>query len=127
VLSSNLRLLNPLRHPLFAWQLTSHKVCRWLVPFAMIAALVSGALLVARGVPEAEAATANPYVVLLGLQLGFYTGAAVGLATGSRALRLPAYFVVVNFAILAAWMRFAHGERMTTWTPSERLHALPRS
>jgi hypothetical protein len=127
VLSSNLRLLNPLRHPLFAWQLTSHKVCRWLVPFAMIAALVSGALLVARGVPEAEVASTNLYVLLLGLQLGFYTAAAVGLATGSRALRLPAYFVVVNFAILAAWMRFAHGERMTTWTPSERLHALPRS
>jgi hypothetical protein len=81
---------------------------------------------VARGAPEAGA-RANLHVLLLGLQLGFYTAAAVGLATGSRALRLPAYFVVVNFAILAAWMRFAHGERMTTWTPSERLHALPRS
>ena len=66
-------------------------------------------------------------LLLLGLQLGFYMAATVGLVTGSRAFRLPAYFVVVNFAILAAWMRYAYGERMTTWTPSERLQAVPRS
>ena len=128
VLSSNLRLLNLFRHPLFAWQLASHKICRWLVPFAMLAALVSGALLVARGAQGVDGAgSIDPYVLLLGLQLGFYLAATVGLVTGSRALRLPAYFVVVNFAILAAWMRYAYGERMTTWTPSERLHAVPRS
>jgi hypothetical protein len=128
VLSSNLQLLNLLRHPLFAWQLTSHKICRWLVPFAMLAALVSGALLVARGAPAVEGSgRLDPYVLLLGLQLGFYMAATVGLVTGSRALRLPAYFVVVNFAILAAWMRYAYGERMTTWTPSERLQTVPRS
>jgi hypothetical protein len=128
VLSSNLELLNLLRYPLFAWQLTSHKICRWLVPFAMVAALASGALLVAWDAPGVEGSGAfDRYVVLLGLQLGFYMAATVGLVTGSRALRLPAYFLVVNFAILAAWMRYAHGERMTTWTPSERLQTASRS
>ena len=123
VLSSNLRLLNPLRHPLFTWQLASHKVCRWLVPFAMIAALVSATLLAGRD--GSAAAGPIPYVLVLGAQLGFYMAAAAGLVTGSPALRLPAYLVVANFAILAAWVRFARGERMTTWTPSKRLSSAP--
>ena len=46
VLAANLRMLNPLRSRLFAWQLASHKLCRWLVPFAMIAALISNVMLV---------------------------------------------------------------------------------
>ena len=65
------------------------------------------------------------YALTLGLQLGFYVAAVVGLTTGSRALRIPAYFCLTNFAILAAWFRFARGERITTWKPSERLRALP--
>jgi hypothetical protein len=123
VVSSNRRLLNPLRRPLFAWQLASHKICRWLVPFAMLAALASAALLAPRGAGTAG----SVHVLLLGLQLGFYLAAAAGLATGSRALRLPAYFVLVNFAILAAWIRYARGERMTTWRPSTRLRAVPNT
>src|SRR5688500_6814739 len=35
VLERNAGLLNPWRHGLFAWQLASHKICRWFVPFAM--------------------------------------------------------------------------------------------
>ena len=38
-------MLNPLRYGLFAWQLASHKLCRWLVPFAMMAAAAANAVL----------------------------------------------------------------------------------
>jgi len=41
----SLSLLNPYRYHLFAWQLISHKLCRWLVPFAMIGALGANAML----------------------------------------------------------------------------------
>src|SRR6267378_4028550 len=34
VFMRSLALVNPLRHSVFAWQLLSHKLCRWLVPFA---------------------------------------------------------------------------------------------
>jgi hypothetical protein len=85
----------------------------------MIAAFISNALLAVPG-------NAPVYPLLFGVQLGFYMAAVVGLATGSRSLRLPAYFVVVNFAILSAWMRYARGERMTTWNPSERLRVALR-
>ena len=32
-------LLNPFRYGAFAWMLFSHKVCRWLVPWALVASL----------------------------------------------------------------------------------------
>jgi len=91
------------------------------VPFAMMTALVSNAVLLVASGPD----RLMQHALLLGAQAGFYIAALVGLTTGSPALRLPAYFVLVNFAILTAWLRFARGERMTTWTPSERLRAVP--
>ena len=32
-----------------------------------------------------------------------------------------------NVAVLTAWLRYVRGERITTWNPSERLAALPRT
>ncbi|HEV3138987.1 MAG TPA: glycosyltransferase [Vicinamibacterales bacterium] len=117
VLARNWRMLNPFRYGMFAWQLASHKLCRWLVPFAMIAAFASNAALLAS--PFYRAAFAA--------QIAFYGAAIVGLWTGADALRIPAYFVRSNLAILIAWLHFARGERMTSWTPSDRLTALPHT
>src|SRR5213078_4505938 len=38
-LASKRGLLNPFQYGRFAWMLASHKVCRWLVPWAAVAAL----------------------------------------------------------------------------------------
>jgi len=118
VLARNARMLNPVRYGLFAWQLASHKLCRWLVPFAMIAAAIGSAGL---------ASQSAFYRAALAAQIGFYAAAAVGAATDAAALRIPAYLVTSNGAILVAWLRFASGERMTCWTPSDRLAALPHT
>jgi hypothetical protein len=116
VLAGSARMLNPLRYGLFAWQLASHKVCRWLVPFAMMTALVSNVLL---------ATQSGWYATLLGAQAGFYAAVAGGW-TGSRRLRIPYFFFLANLAILMAWFRYARGERMVAWNPSERTTALPQ-
>ena len=116
VLAANVRMLNPLRYGLFAWQLASHKVCRWLVPFAMMIALASNVLLAAQSVW---------YAAALGVQVGFYAAVAGGWI-GSRTLRIPYFFFLANLAILMAWFRYARGERMVAWNPSERTTALPQ-
>jgi glycosyltransferase involved in cell wall biosynthesis len=116
VLVANVRMLNPLRYGLFAWQLASHKLCRWLVPFALVVALLSNA---------AAASGSSFYSGLLLLQCGFYAAALAGVPTGARALKLPAFLVVANFGILLAWLRYGRGERMTTWDPSARASAVP--
>jgi len=116
VLVPNLRYLNPFRFGLFAWELASHKVCRWLVPFAMVAALVANLVLASR----------SPfYGLTLFLQVGFYLAALVGLRTDASILRLPSFLCVANFAVLMAWLRFARGERIALWSPSNRISTLP--
>lgn len=108
-------LLNPLRYGLFSWQLLSHKLCRWLVPFAMIAALVSNAFLAPRSAF---------YLALLCLQVAFYVVALAGLwlesFPGSRLIKLPSFLLLVNLSILEAWYRYLKGERLVKWDPSMR-------
>jgi hypothetical protein len=116
VLASNLSLLNPFRYGLFAWQLASHKLCRWLVPFALVAAVGANAVL---------ASGSSLYAAAFLLQAAFYGAAAVGLWNGNRVLRIPAFFVLSNIGVVTAWVRYARGDRITTWTPSERLQSLP--
>jgi glycosyltransferase involved in cell wall biosynthesis len=116
VLHRNARMLNPLRHGMFAWQLASHKVCRWLVPFAMITAAVSNAFLL----------NASPfYLATFLLQSVFYMAALGGALTGARALKIPMFFVVANLGVLTAWLRYARGERLASWSPSQRVTELP--
>jgi glycosyltransferase involved in cell wall biosynthesis len=118
VLASNARMLNPLRFGLFAWQLASHKLCRWLVPFGMAGALVSNLLL---------ASGSTFYAALLVGQAAFYMAAIGGLRSDSRMLRMPSFLLLANLAVLAAWSRFICGDRMIVWTPSERATELPRA
>jgi glycosyltransferase involved in cell wall biosynthesis len=117
VLGSNLRMLNPFRYGLFSWQLASHKLCRWFVPFALIGAGVTNAMLVGHSAL---------YRATFLLQLAFYAAAFVGYRTGRPGLKIPFFLVLVNLAILNAWCRFARGERMTSWSPSDRIRALPQ-
>jgi glycosyltransferase involved in cell wall biosynthesis len=116
VLASNARMLNPFRYGLFAWQLASHKLCRWLVPLAMVLAALTNAVLLPRS---------SFYALTMILQCVFYGVALAGLWTNAPGLRLPAYLVRANFAVLLAWLRFARGERIAMWNPSDRLAALP--
>jgi glycosyltransferase involved in cell wall biosynthesis len=109
-------LLDPWHHGLFAWQLISHKLCRWLVPFAMVVALVCNVFLVASG--------SRLYGAILVLQLAFYTIAAAGLGSTvlarRRVFKLAGFLVLVNASILAAWYRYWRGDRVLMWMPSER-------
>ncbi|MDF0643639.1 MAG: glycosyltransferase family 2 protein [Nitrospira sp.] len=115
VFMRSLSLLNPVRYHLFAWQLLSHKLCRWLVPFAMIGTLISNLVL---------AASSHFYQVMLLAQAMFYALAFFYLLTQQMpnigVLRIPSFFVMVNISILDAWIRYFRGERIVSWNPSKR-------
>lgn len=115
VLMRSLPMLNPFRYGIFAWQLFSHKLCRWLVPFAMIVALISNLVL----------ATQSMFyrVLLVGQVLFYVMAAAYALChwlPHSRLFRLPTFFVLVNLSILDAWVRYVRGDRVFRWEPSKR-------
>ena len=118
VLSANLRLLNPFRHGLFAWQLASHKLCRWLVPFAMIIAGISNGFLLSHS---------SFYGATLLIQSAFYAAALGGLWTGAPILRIPTFLFLANLGVLMAWLRYARGDRIASWNPSERVSTLPEA
>lgn len=115
VFMRSLALVNPFRHSVFAWQLLSHKLCRWLVPFGMITALASNAML---------ALSSHWYAMLLLAQILFYS-VALGGILWKPLLRLPfiklcSFFLVVNASVFQAWVRYWSGERLVAWEPSKR-------
>lgn len=115
VFMKSLSLLNPFRYGLFSWQLFSHKLCRWLVPFAMILVLVSNLFLI----PYHEM-----YKYIMILQVLFYVMAFVSsirkILPFKSIMKIPFYFVMANLSILVAWYRYTKGERLITWEPSKR-------
>jgi hypothetical protein len=115
VFMKSLSLLNPARYHLFAWQLFSHKLCRWLVPFAMVTALGANSVL---------AVSSSFYRWILGVQIGFYTLALIYIVAPGMPklamLRIPSFFVMANVSILDAWVRYWRGERIVSWKPSNR-------
>lgn len=106
-------LLNPFRHPLFAWQLFSHKVLRYGA-FAPLAGLLVCNALIAVGHPF--------YFGFLVLQLVGYGFAALGYwlsrfpSVASKML-VPYYFVILNVACAVAFWKFMNGQKMVLWKP----------
>ncbi len=115
VFMRSLTLVNPLRHSVFAWQLLSHKLCRWLVPFGMMTAFVSNGLL---------AISSQRYAMLFLMQTLFYSVALGGIfwkpLLGLPIVKLSSFFLLVNASIFQAWVRYWSGERLITWEPSKR-------
>ncbi|MDJ0757882.1 MAG: glycosyltransferase family 2 protein [Woeseiaceae bacterium] len=109
-------MLNPTKYRLFAVQLLSHKVLRYLVPELLLVALISSWLLVL------EHSIWSIYGVLLTGQVLGYLLAAVGWVTQTLGKRIPFvyipfYFLHVNFAALWAQWLYLRGERKAIWTP----------
>jgi hypothetical protein len=108
-------VLNPFKYGLFAFQMWSHKLLRWIVPWSLILLLPVTVIL----------STEHPfYRLALAGQIVFYLTALLGWLVPSAArytlVRLPLYFVVANVAVLRAGWDFFRGRSITTWTPSAR-------
>ncbi|HEX4600975.1 MAG TPA: glycosyltransferase [Gemmatimonadales bacterium] len=109
-------LLNPWRYGVFAWMLFSHKVCRWLVPWALLLGL--GALAAAAPAAGwARAALAGCGVCGALAAIGWLW--PEGKRT-PRLVALPAYVVAGNVAVLHAWVRVLVGARAPVWEPTRR-------
>ena len=108
-------VLNPLAHGWFAVQMISHKLMRWMVPLAMIAAFASNALL--RGIA--------PYGLFFDVQLVLYGLAILGNLLPAQLGRLalfyiPAHFVAINAGALLGLLRFLSGRSYRIWQPTSR-------
>jgi cellulose synthase/poly-beta-1,6-N-acetylglucosamine synthase-like glycosyltransferase len=105
-------VLNPLRAPVLAWQVFSHKVLRYLAFLPLAALLVASVLL-------AEPGTVFAWV--LGVQVIAYALALAGWLTSGRGggavVGFPFYFTMLNVACAHAALKFLSGKKQVVWTP----------
>ncbi len=112
-------LLLPFKQPLLSFQYISHRVLRWtVVPFLMIAALILNIIIVAE-------TRLFLYQLILSAQILFYTAAFLGWILEKqqikiKALFIPYYFGVMNYAVIAGIFRYLFGEQSAAWEKSKR-------
>lgn len=106
------RLLNPLRHGVFAFQLVSHKLLRYLSFAPLAVAFVLALWLAPRGGVYPWIA-AGQLAVLLFAWFGWR-----GMGLRESALqKFSLYFVLVNVASALATARYLRGEKIVLWQP----------
>jgi cellulose synthase/poly-beta-1,6-N-acetylglucosamine synthase-like glycosyltransferase len=113
------RLLDPIRYGLFAWFLWSHKLIRWLVPFALALGAVAVVAL-ATTYWWAALASAGLAVGLVLAATGWYWAAT---RPAPRLASMAAYFVSGTVAGIVAWKRALLGEGAPVWEPTPRVLA----
>ncbi|HEV7609493.1 MAG TPA: glycosyltransferase family 2 protein [Steroidobacteraceae bacterium] len=106
-------LLNPLRTGLFAWQLWSHKVLRYLSFLPLAAAMVLNWMLLDHGALYVAGVIFQG--VFLALTFAAWIGA--GGIGRSSAGRYCLYFALLNWASLIALTRFLRGQKQVIWQP----------
>ena len=110
------RLLNPLRYGAFAWMLFSHKLARWLVPWAVLLAAVGVGMLAITVLWARWLLGAGAIVAALGVVGWLWpSGRSV-----PGILALPAYLCLGLVAGLHAWVKALTGEPIATWEPTRR-------
>lgn len=114
------RLLSPTAGPI-AFSYWSHKICRWLVPFALPVAFAA-ALALAREPFYAASVAVGSAVVLLAL-----LGHRLERQRVHRSIcSVPYYFVSMNVALLLGFVRFLNGRQTAVWSRTVR-PPLPKS
>jgi cellulose synthase/poly-beta-1,6-N-acetylglucosamine synthase-like glycosyltransferase len=109
-------LLNPFRYGVFSWMLLSHKLCRWLVPWAGVVGIAAVSVLALEH-PWARVVVALTALGLLLGTIGYYWPEGRRLP---RLLAIPAYGLVGNLAVLHAWIGAIRGDLNPTWEPTRR-------
>ena len=108
-------VLNPFKFGLLAFEVFSHKIMRWLVPWFQIVLLISSLIVWQEHFL---------FMLLLASQVGFYLFALLGLlfktARSKSVIKIPFFFMQVNVAIAHASLQFLMGKRITKWEPSKR-------
>ena len=107
--------LNIFESGFFGFQVWSHKIMRWAVPWFLVLLLITNIALIGSGVLY--------NVSMLGQFLGYGAIAAAWVKPSLQnitPIKLGLFFIQVNLAIAHATISFFRGNRMTVWTPSKR-------
>jgi len=110
---------NPFNNPVFTFQYISHRVLRWTItPFLLFLVFILN-VIIALDTQNAF------YQIFLVLQVLFYLLSLTGLYFESRNIRvkalfIPYYFCVMNYAVLAGIIRYYKKNQSAAWEKSKR-------
>jgi cellulose synthase/poly-beta-1,6-N-acetylglucosamine synthase-like glycosyltransferase len=108
-------LLNPFRYGIFSFQLLMHKVLRYLVPCFLVMAFASLSALAAIGhyrLPFVLSAMAVTTATIVGRRMHARRSNLL-----VRACHMLYYYLLVNYALVPAWINIVRGTRVTVWVP----------
>ena len=114
-LARHTEVLNPATFGLFSFQVISHKLLRWAVPWFLLLAALSNIALIGNHWLYNTAALAQ--LLLYGMALSGWRSTQL---RQNVAIRIVFFFIQVNLAIAEATIKFITGTRMTVWAPSAR-------
>ena len=102
------RMISPRGYrPLYAFELFSHRLLRYLTPFLHVLAFVANLLLLGQGAI---------YVVAYGLQLALIAAAILGGQFSFGPLRIARYYALTTISIAAGlWDRLRRGAPVGAW------------
>ena len=111
-------LLNPFRYGIFSFQLFAHKLLRYIVPVFLLSGL--GSLIGLAAMRQYRGS-----FLIVTLTLAAATSVARRMERrGSnplvRACHLLYYYLLVNYALVPAWINIVRGTRMTLWVPERK-------
>lgn len=113
------KLLNPFQNFVLSFQYISHRVLRWTItPFLLILAFCLNVFI-------AIEVKRLFYELLLAGQAAFYLLAFAGWIFERKNIRIkalfiPYYFCVMNYAVLAGIWRYVFSEQKVTWDKAKR-------
>jgi len=106
-------LLDARKHGMFMFQMTCHKTLRYAIPLLLILSFAANSFALDAG---------SFYQYAFFAQCLFYYAAFIGWLGASSGIKLgplalPYYFVLINVAVVAAFMKFMRGEAHVVWEP----------
>ncbi|MFI5140450.1 MAG: glycosyltransferase family 2 protein, partial [Sphingobacteriales bacterium] len=116
-------LFNPFRYPVLSFQYISHRVLRWTVtPFLLILVFVLNAVLAIRS-------GETFYLIFFVAQALFYLLALLGFIMEKKHIRIkalfiPYYFCVMNYAVLMGIIRYFTTKQSAIWEKAQRKQAV---
>ncbi|WP_407431100.1 glycosyltransferase family 2 protein [Arcticibacter sp.] len=114
-----LPLLNVFKYGVLSFQYISHRVLRWTItPFLLILIFVLNVFLLSSD-------DQSLYTIILILQIIFYISAIAGSILENKqikikALFVPYYFCVMNYAVFRGIIRYCTRKQSATWEKSKR-------
>jgi len=119
-MSRLLPILFPLPNPVLTFQYISHRVLRWSISALALPLIFIANFLIMDVAPI--------YTYLFYAQIAFYALALLGWFLENREIRVkalfvPYYFLMMNYAVFAGFFRWLKGSQKATWERAKRAKA----